>query len=101
MGRLEKREVAASLTAERVLDHFGIEYQRKGGELRFSICPECGSRSREDTVSINRKTGRWRCHAHECAGDILAMVADYAGVDIVRDFQRVLEIAADIAGRTW
>lgn len=97
-ARLDKADVLSSLTAERVLDHFGVEHRRAGGELRFQICPECGPRTRDDSVSVNRESGRWRCLAHECRGDLLTMVAGYAGVDIDRDFQRVVEVAADIAG---
>jgi hypothetical protein len=97
-ARIEKDAVLAALTPERVLEHFSIDYRRAGAELRFQICPECGPRSRADTVSVNRATGRWRDLAHDCAGDLLAMVALFAGVDIRRDFARVLVVAADIAG---
>jgi len=95
---LDKVDVIAALSAERVLDHFGIDHQRSGRELRFQVCPECGPRTRADSVSVSVETGRWKDHAHECRGDLLSMVAGYAGVDLERDFQRVLEVAADIAG---
>lgn len=96
--RVDKRDIVAALSPTAVLDHFAVEYRRSGAELRFSICPGCGPRSRADTVSASRETGRWKCHAHDCAGDLLAMVAGFAGVDIRRDFERVLAVAADIAG---
>jgi hypothetical protein len=95
---LDKTDVLAALSAERVLDHFGIDYQRSGRELRFQVCPECGPRSKADTVSVSTATGRWKDHAHDCRGDLLSMVAGYAGIDLDRDFGRVLEVAADIAG---
>lgn len=97
-ARIDKADVRAALTPGRVLDHFGIDHRRAGGELRFQICPECGPRTRDDSVSVNASTGRWRCLAHECSGDLFAMVAGYAGIDLVRDFSRVVEVAADIAG---
>jgi len=94
----DKREVVQALTAERVLDYFGIGHRRSGGELRFQLCPECGWRSRWDAVSVSIASGRWKCHAHDCAGDLLAMVAGYAGIDAAREFPRVVEVAAEIAG---
>jgi hypothetical protein len=96
--KVDKDQVLSALTPEMVLSHFAIDYRRAGAELRFQICPECGPRSRADTISVNRATGRWRDLAHDCAGDLLAMVALFAGVDIRRDFARVLVVAADIAG---
>lgn len=95
---VDKDAVLSSLTASAVLDHFQVEHQRAGAELRFQICPSCGPRSRADSVSVNRSSGRWRCLAHDCAGDLLAMVAGFAGIDIRRDFPRVVAVAADIAG---
>ena len=97
-ARLEKADVLASLTAERVLAHFGVDARRSGGELRFQICPECGARSRWDAVSVSKETGLWHCKVNECRGDLLAMVAGYAGIDLARDFESVLGAAADIAG---
>lgn len=97
-GRLDKRVVVEALTATQVLEHFGVDHRRSGAEWRFAICPACGQRSRADSVSCNRATGRWRCHAHDCAGDLLAMVAGFAGIDIRRDFESVLAAAAAIAG---
>lgn len=96
-GRLDKADVVALLSPERVLDSFGIEHHRSGSQIRTQHCPACGQRSR-DAVTISASDGRWRCHAHECKGDLLAMVAGYASLDVERDFTRVLELAADIAG---
>ena len=80
-----------------VLDHHGIKYARRGNELRTSVCPACGQRSR-DCVAINVATGVWSCHAHGCKGDLFAEVAGYAGLDIKRDYPAVLKLAAQIAG---
>ncbi len=97
-ARVEKADVLAALTAERVLEHFGIDYRRSGYELRLQVCPTCGPRTRKDAVSVNSDSGQWKCHAHGCSGDILDIVAGMAGLDIERDFRAVLEVAAELAG---
>lgn len=95
---VDKADVVAALSAERVLAHFSIDHTQKGRELRFQICPKCGPRTRADAVSVSKQTGKWRDHAHKCKGDILSMVAGFASLDPARDFERVLALAADVAG---
>lgn len=95
--RLERDAVLAELRAGDVVTHFAIKSRTIGDEIRVGICPACGPRSRKDSVAINLVTGRWVDHAHGCAGDLLALVAGLCGLDVRRDFERVLEIAADIA----
>lgn len=97
-ARVDKADVIAALTAERVLEHFGVDYRRFGAELRFQLCPTCGPRTRADAVSASHETGRWIDHAHGCKGDLLAMVAGFLGVDIVARFDQVLAAAAELAG---
>jgi hypothetical protein len=94
---IDADQVRAALSPPAALDHFGVRYQRRGDELRTKHCPTCGPRSRE-AVAINVATGMWADHAHGCRGDLFALVAGYAGVDAARDFRRVLELAASIAG---
>ncbi|MBA3391132.1 MAG: hypothetical protein H0T89_00730 [Deltaproteobacteria bacterium] len=79
------------------LDHLGVKYQRRGDELRTKICPTCGPRNR-DAVCIAADHGAWVDQAHGCKGDIFALVAGYAGLDIKRDYPAVLKLAAQIAG---
>ena len=88
------------LRAAAVLERFGIDSRRSGAELRTALCPTCGARSRPDTVCSNTSTGMWCCKAHQCKGDVFALVAGYSGLDIKREFGRVLEVAAEIAGVT-
>lgn len=97
-ARLDKAEVLGALGAEAVLAHFGIEFQRRGDELRCQVCPGCGPRTRRDAVAINSDTGRWCDHAHGCRGDLFDLVAGLAGLDIERDFGAVLAVAAELAG---
>jgi hypothetical protein len=99
MTALDRDALASALTPAAVLAHFGVRWRRSGDELRFRACPHCGERSRVDTVALNANTGRWIDHAHQCAGDLFDLIAGYAGL-ARRDFPRVLEIAAEIAGVT-
>jgi phage/plasmid primase-like uncharacterized protein len=93
----ESAEVRAALRGDAVLDAFDVKYQRRGDELRTRQCPACGPRTR-DAVAVNAISGMWSDHAHGCKGDVLALVAGYAGLDVAREFPRVLERAAAIAG---
>lgn len=95
--RLERDAVLAALTARDVLARFGVAGTTRGAEFRTRLCPSCGPRSR-DAVVINLDSGRWVDQAHGCHGDLLALVAQLGGLDCKRDFQRVLELAADVAG---
>lgn len=96
--RLEKDAVLAELRVSDVIAHFQLQGKERAGELRVGVCPVCGVRSRKDAVCINLSSGRWHCKAQQCSGDILDLVAGYAGLDIKREFQRVLELGGAIAG---
>ena len=96
--RLDKEAVLAELRTQDVVAHFQLQGRTIGDELRVGICPACGPRTRKDSVAINLVTGRWVDHAHGCSGDLLALVAGFGGLDIKRDFERVLELAGSIAG---
>lgn len=95
--RLERDAVLAALTARDVLARFDIAGTTRGSEFRTKLCPACGPRSR-DSVVINLDSGRWVDKAHGCHGDLLELVAQLGGLSCKTDFQRVLELAADIAG---
>lgn len=96
--RLDKNVISDALRPSMVLTSHGIAFIRRGKQVIFRICPTCGERSRADTVSANEETGAWFCHAHQCRGDILAMVAGLGGLDLRAGFAKVLESAANIAG---
>jgi hypothetical protein len=97
VDRIDSERVRSTLTPARMLDYNGIQYQRRGDELRTRQCPTCGQRTR-DSVAINARTGAWSCHAHGCKGGIFALVAGYAGLDVVRHYPHVVELGARIAG---
>lgn len=98
---MKAEDVRASLPpgfAALALDHFGKRYRPRGRELKTHDCPACGHRSRPDAVSINTADGRWQCKARGCKGDVFALVAGYAGLDIKRDFPAAINLTASIAG---
>ncbi len=104
-SRLEADTVRAALRVPAVLARFGVEY-RDRPEIRLAVCPACGQRQRRASVVIDRESGRWIHHGGassagaSCRGDAFDLVAAYAGLDARRDFPRVLELAAQIAGVT-
>lgn len=97
---IDRDAVVAALRPADVIARFALAGKRIGDEFRTRVCPTCGARSRADAVAINMTTGRWRDHAHSCSGDLLGLVAGLLGCDVRRDFERVLQVAADIAGIT-
>lgn len=97
MSRLDKEQVAAALSAERVFDFFAVDRKRSAGQWRIQHCPECGPRSRKDAVTVS-DDGKWHCKAHGCRGDIFTMVGGFAGIDVKSRFPEVLTLAAEIAG---
>jgi hypothetical protein len=98
-------DVRAALRVTDVLDRFSVEY-RDRPEIRLAVCPACRQQQRRASVVVDRESGRWIHHSGAtaegapCKGDILALVAALAGLDVRRDFPRVLELAAEIAGVT-
>lgn len=98
--RLDRDVVLAALRPEDVIATYNIQGRRQGDELRTGVCPSCGPRTRKDAVSINLVSGRWLCLPHGCAGALLELIAGVNQLDVRRDFPRVLEMAAGIAGVT-
>ena len=96
--RIDRDVVLCALTARAVLDRFGVVFRDQAGQHRTNLCARCGERSRRDAVSVCIETGLWTCHVCGASGDVLALLAGYAGLDARTDFPRVLELAADIAG---
>ncbi len=98
-ARLDAEQVRAGLLGDvaHALRHFGISFLERGAQLVTRQCPTCGRRSRP-CVRIATNTGVWIDHARGCHGDILALLAGYSGLDTRRDFPRVLELGAQIAG---
>lgn len=99
---LDAAEVKAALPRGLVVRHFGLETRgRASGWWRGRTCPACQKRWSDLAGSgfcINEHG--WKCHACGKKGDLLDLFARLAGIDIDRDFQLVLELAAGAAGLT-
>lgn len=94
---IANEQILAELRPAAVPEHYGIKFKICGDELRTRHCPACGQRS-TDAVAINVDSGLWCCHVCGARGDVFALVAGYAGLDARRDFVKVKELAAQIAG---
>ncbi len=89
--------IRAALAPIAIFESQGVDVLDRGAELRTNLCPICGERSRR-AVKVNTETGAWKDHAKGCKGDIFRLLAGYAGLDVAREYPRVLELAAQIAG---
>lgn len=102
--RLDVTEVRSLLSVEQVLREYGLKAKRRGSQFRLIECPRCHEKSAREAIAIDAQTGRWLHHGHErlaggnCSGDIIDLVAALENIDLKRDFPKVLEKAATIAG---
>lgn len=102
--RLSVSDVRSYLTPEQVIRHFGLETKRRGSQFRLSICPRCQEKSAREAIAIDSESGQWLHHGRErstggeCSGDLLDLVAACADLSTKRDFSKVLDLAAEIAG---
>ena len=95
--RLDARTIRDALIPARVLDHFEIIYREARDELHTRSCPACGERGRE-SVGVHASSGLWKCQRCSARGDVLALIAGYARLDIKKDFRRIIALGAMIAG---
>jgi DNA primase len=96
--RYDAIDVRAAATAQAVLDHYGWRCKRAGARLKSAACPGRADHSRPDAFSMSAIDGRWRCFPCGTGGDVLDFIAAIERLDVVADFQAVLEIAAAIGG---
>jgi hypothetical protein len=102
---IEVEAVKAALRVTAILDWYGVRYH-EAPTIRLKVCPRCGATSRRDAIAIDRAIGRWVHHSgpsaadSPCRGDALELVAAFEGLDRDRDFGRLLQRAAMIAGIT-
>lgn len=88
---------------KQILDAYG-EHYHDAPTIRLTRCPRCGATTKREAVAIDRTTVRWVHHSGSsaadspCRGDALDLVAAFEGLDRNRDFARLVERAAAIAG---
>jgi phage/plasmid primase-like uncharacterized protein len=103
-ARIDADQVRLELGVERVMDTFGLAGTKKHGWYRLRTCPRCGEKSTREAIAIEAASGRWLHHGRErsaggeCSGDLLDLVAACEGLDSRRDFTRILERCAEVAG---
>jgi putative DNA primase/helicase len=97
----EREELRAELLArlESVLiTLFPAGKKRRG---KFLIGDVLGSPGDSlEVVLEGEKAGLWTDRATGDGGDIYALIAAHFGIDVLRDFPRVLDAAADLLGRS-
>jgi phage/plasmid primase-like uncharacterized protein len=94
--KLDATAIRALLTPAMVLDYYEIA-RRGRAQWSVQLCPTCGQLHR-GSVSIHPDTGLWKCHHCQAHGGLYDLIAGYAGVDIKKEFHRVVGLAATIAG---
>lgn len=102
--KLDLEDVRAELHVEDVIRKYGLHVRNRGSQYRLAECPRCHDSSSSEAIAIDKRTGRWLHHGRErdaggeCSGDLFDLIAACEGLDAKRDFTKVLEIAAKIAG---
>ena len=98
---VERESIRADLIArlDSVLTTmFPAGKKRKG---KFLIGDALGSPGDSlEVVLDGEKAGLWTDRATGDGGDIYALIAAYLGIDVLSDFPRVLDAAADLLGRS-
>jgi putative DNA primase/helicase len=101
LGDAEREELRAELLArlESVLiTLFPAGKKRRG---KFLIGDVLGSPGDSlEVVLDGEKAGLWTDRATGDGGDIYALIAAHLGIDVLSDFPRVLDAAADLIGRS-
>jgi hypothetical protein len=83
--------IAIRVRALEVLRHFGIPIARRDGRVvSVRQCPACGKRATA-AVAIDLDGGRWFDEARGCRGELVDLVAGYAGRKRGDDLEDVLE----------
>lgn len=102
--RIDVEDVRAELRIEDVINRYGLKVRRHGRTLRAKECPRCRLPSSSEAIVFNPRKDTWghfgagKAEGGECFGNAIDLVAVCEGLDTKRDFVKVLEIAAKIAG---
>lgn len=91
-------EIRDALSVDSVIARYGLAGRKHGNEYRLKACPRCRGSARRQSVAVNARTGQWFHHGTGCSGDVLDLVAACEGLDCKREFRKVIDIAAEIAG---
>lgn len=103
-ARIDVNDVRLELRIEHVMERYGLHARKRGRAIRLPECPSCRLHSSSKAVWINTRKDTWGHFGHgkreggSCYGDAFDLIAVCESLDRRRDWQRILEIAAKIAG---
>ena len=96
----EREELRAELLARLESVLFTLFPAGKKRRGRFLIGDVLGSPGDSlEVVLDGEKAGLWTDRADDSGGDVYALIGNHFGIDVIRDFPRVLDAAADLLGR--
>lgn len=99
MTQLDASELKARIDAREVARALGVRIASERGHAWSVHCPNAAGHSNGDrnpSASVYRDG--WTCHGCGDGGDVFGLAATVYGLDVRRDFPRVLEIVAEIDG---
>lgn len=86
-----------ALNIRDVADHYGADL-RKAGHTWMTCCILPDHSDSTPSFAVYPDTNHFYCYGCQVGGDPLKLIALCQGLDIKRDFRRVLEIGADLGG---
>ena len=96
-----RTEIRASLLHQLESVLFTLFPAGKVKRGKFTIGDSVGSPGDSlEIVLTGEKTGLWTDRSSGEGGDVFSVIAAHHGLDVRGDFARVLEIAAELVGRT-
>ena len=96
----EREELRAELLARLESVLFTLFPAGKKRRGKFLIGDVLGSPGDSlEVVLEGEKAGLWTDRADNSGGDVYALIGNHFGIDVTRDFPRVLDAAADLLGR--
>lgn len=96
-GRYDVNIVKDRIDLADLARRYGAEF-RKLGRYQMSKCPLPHHSDRTPSFVVYDDTQHFHCFGCQAHGDALNLIALFLGLDLKRDFRRVIEEAAAIAG---
>lgn len=102
--KLDIEDVRAELHVEDVVRKYGLRVRNRGSQYRLTECPCCKDSSSSEAIAISKRDGTWLHHGRErdaggeCSGSLMDLVAVCEGLNPKRDFAKVIQVCAKIAG---
>lgn len=75
-----------------------LEGSKRQANGLLICCPAHGEKNASCSVTVANGTIRVKCFACDLSGDAFSLIGAVHGLDVSRDFQRILDLAAELAG---